>query len=426
MLGDRQLRRGGSTRRRWRGGCVALGLAALSCGARSGLLLEEPDASPSAAQAGGPALPQACPNAPQCVTGNASDPCGPAQLVDPQCDALTRLWHCPDGARPYQRARAGAECSPLHDGSLKIEALGGSLARFPTDDGRCLWVAETLQLGSGVSLQNVAFEPDLQAPFGTCPSEVKFASGPATSVLFSDGSSVDPAIYYVQITGGFRSNGATRVTYRLFNVDRTAVFGVTELGTGLGYWDATTEHILIAKHERFAVDLDYGNASWVDGDYAYLWGCNAPGAFFAEGCVLGRRNVSDQVELYTGAGVWSSTARASSAAIVFDDGPWISSVQRAAAPSSLLLHVFASDFGDRLQIQNANRPEGPWADPRTLAPCARPTADVQSFCAGPVLHAELADPTRPGELVVSYGVASTGIGTGIPDDYWSRLTWLSQ
>lgn len=403
-------------------------IGVVSCGARTGLFLDE-SAPASSAVAGAAALPPAsCGTAPQCVTRDASDPCGPARLVDPECDAATLQWHCPAGAWAYARAPESSSCLPLQSSAPAVAGLAASLSRFPTADGRCLWVAEELDLASGEVVHNIAFEPDLRAPFGTCPSEAQFVTsqrGLSTSAFFADGSSIDPSRQYVQITGGFLSGGQTLITYRLFSVDPNAVFGVTELGTGLGRWDVASERILLSPQPRFATDLDYGNASFTDGDYAYLWGCNAPGPFFLEGCLLARRDHSDRIELFTSAQTWSATARPSQGAIVFDDGPWLSSVQRSAA-SSNLVHVFANDFADHLQIQSAAHPEGPWSDARTLAPCVRPSADPQAYCAGPVVHAELADPTRPNELVVSYGVATTGPGTGALGDYWSRLTWLSQ
>jgi hypothetical protein len=253
------------------------------------------------------------------------------------------------------------------------------------------------------------------------------AQGPASSVFFSDGTAIDSTSQYVQITGGFRSGGAARISYRLYRVDTSATFGLTELGTGLGHWDASSERILVSEQPRFGTDLDYGNASWVEGDYSYLWGCNAPGHYLTEGCLLGRRDAQDRVELYTGANNWSATARASAGAVVFDDGPWLSSVEHSRlVGSDYLLHVFASAFSDHLQLQRANRPEGPWDVAAMLAPCTRPASDAKSYCAGPVLHAELADPTRPSELVVSYGVATTGPGTGTQQDYWTRLAWLRE
>jgi len=56
-----------------------------------------------------------------------------------------------------------------------------------------------------------------------------------------------------------------------------------------------------------------------------------------------------------------------------------------------------------------------------------PTADdPKSFCAGPTAHMELADPTRPGELPLTYGVGSSSLTTppGTPDDYWPRMVWV--
>jgi hypothetical protein len=423
----------GGRRNRALGLSVSFGL--LSCGARTALVLDEPPTGPTAAVAGGPNLPKTCSSGSQCITRDAADPCGPRQVVAPQCDPTTLQWHCPDGAWPYERATSDTECLPLHAGSLKIDKLSGSLSRVPTADGRCIWIAEELRLSSGATLRNVGFEPDPRAPFGACPNEVKFLGGhgPESSVFFADGTAIDSSSQYVQITGGFRGgaapgvSAAPAISYRLYRVDPNATFGLAELGTGLGYWDAASERILVPKQPRFGADLDYGNASWSEGAYSYLWGCNAVGHYLTEGCLLGRRDAQDRVELYIGPNSWSATAGASAGVVVFDDGPWLSSVERSnLTGSDYLLHVFASAFSDHLQIQRADRPEGPWDDAATLAPCTRPASDAKAYCAGPILHAELADPTRPGELVVSYGLATTGPGTGSQQDYWSRLAWVRE
>ena len=402
-------------------------LSVLACGGRTPLLLADPNAGAADADAND----SACSDTPvQCVTRSATDPCAAPRLVAPSCDTQAFEWTCPAGAWPYRRvAPSRSQCLPLHDSAGSIFGVAGSLSRVPTEDGRCLWIAEAVQTDAmGRSLRNVAFEPDPRAGFGACPTAVIFLGGaPTPSVVFSDGS-VDPTLL-VQITGGYLSAGKTRVTYRLFRTDPTSVFGLNELGTGLGYWDAHSQRIVVfgAERPRFETDLDFGNASLLEGDYAYLWGCNAQGHELTEGCLLGRLDTRDRLELYTGNDHWSASALPSAGAIVFEDGPWISSVQRSRANTQDLLHVFAAGFDAGLHIQHAVEPRGPWGEARALAACSLPEGDPEAYCAGPILHAELADPTRPGELVVSYGVGTTGpVGEGRSEDYWSRLVWLDE
>jgi hypothetical protein len=64
----------------------------------------------------------------------------------------------------------------------------------------------------------------------------------------------------------------------------------------------------------------------------------------------------------------------------------------------------------------------------TIGPCQLPPGDSHAFCAGPVVHQELADPSRPGEVVISYGVGTTAqnqdqLRAAAPLDYWTRLVW---
>jgi hypothetical protein len=98
----------------------------------------------------------------------------------------------------------------------------------------------------------------------------------------------------------------------------------------------------------------------------------------------------------------------------------------AVAPdASGLRHVWIDDFGSTLHADTAKDAEGPWTPSADLAMCDLPTAvDPNSFCAGPTVHAELADPTHPGELPITYGVGSSKTPTGTADDYWPRMVWL--
>src|SRR5689334_2139585 len=80
--------------------------------------------------------PATCTGAPpRCIAPN-DDPCGPPHDTMPECHGVT--WSCPTGARVYAAVEPVADCRPFHDPSMGIRALGGSLPRIPTPDGRCL------------------------------------------------------------------------------------------------------------------------------------------------------------------------------------------------------------------------------------------------------------------------------------------------
>jgi hypothetical protein len=399
-------------------GLIALAIAACalaSCGASTGLL----DAPVTA-----PADAATCQSPPPTCVAPSADPCAAPVLTAALCEPATLAWQCPPGARVYARAAVEpAVCRPFRDPSGSVRSLGGSLVRVPTDDGRCLWIAEDVSLASGESLRNVAFEVDPTAPFGTCPTRAVFAGGAARSVVSLEGN--DPSVL-VQVTGGYRLNGATRVTYRLFRLAPGAPFGVTELGTGLARWEQSSQRIIVppAAALRFTTDVDLGDASLVSGDHAYVWGCPGPPMFLTERCVVARLDASDRMELFGGGGRWIASTRGSDAATVFDAGPWVSAV--VALPGAMgLAHVFTVGFGSDLQTHRATAPEGPWSAATSLARCDLPGDDTHSYCAGPVVHRELADPTRPDELPITYGVGSTMVSPGArPEAYWPRLQWV--
>jgi hypothetical protein len=315
--------------------------------------------------------------------------CEAPRLVTATCHLDTKQWSCPSGAREHARVEP-VTCAPLSEHG----AIAGSLVRVPTDDGRCVWIAE--RVGEE---RNVAFEVD-DAPFGACPTRARAVR---TGVVLGDN---------VQITGGYRVCGEARITYRQFKSDPGAPFGVTEIGTGIARW---RDDRIVIEEPRFATDLDLGDASIVIGDHAYLYGCPGPPEFLTEQCFVGRVDARDDMELFVGSGRWVGSTRARDAQRVFDSGPWISSV---VARGNGLLHVYAVGFGSNLETHTASTPDGPWAKGPNLARCDLPADDPKAFCAGPVVHPELSDPTRS-ELVISYGVGSTA-GRAHP----SRLQWL--
>jgi hypothetical protein len=271
-----------------------------------------------------------------------------------------------------------------------------------------LWIAEEARI-DGRDERNVALTADLDAPFGTCP---KRATSIKTDVVVRETAGAS-----VQITGGYRLGGRTRVLYRWFRNDPESPFGVRHVGSGVASFAG--DRILLPSTPRFTPDLDLGDASLVLGDRVFVWGCPGPPDFLTERCVVGRLDASDRMELFTGSN-WVASVRGSDGKTVFDAGPWISSVTRSG---DALRHVFAVGFGSDLQVHTASAPEGPWSSASSLARCALPD-DPKAFCAGPVVHEELADPTRPGELVVTYGVGTTRGGERAPADVWPRLVTI--
>jgi hypothetical protein len=291
----------------------------------------------------------------------------------------------------------------------------------PTDDGRCLWVAEDVTFRDGSERRNVAFQPDLAAPFGTCPTTSVM---PPTPMVTMEGGE-DPSIL-VQIDGGVRIAGKTHVLYRLFQVDSQATFGVKELGGGVAHWDPATNRVVVPSAQSpfpWGLDLDLGTALLPapgDVDHAFVWGCSKVHANFVDACVLARLDAADAVSIFSAGGLWVPGTDPSSAAPEFTSGPWVSTVTPGAEG---FVHVYVAGFGNTLQTHAAQDATGPWADGTDIGTCDLPAADAKAFCAGPVAHPELADPSRPGEIVVSYSVGTTGSQTGAGADYWPRLEW---
>jgi hypothetical protein len=370
---------------------------------------------------------QACPEAsPQCV--QSRDACEAPVTVAPTCDLKTGAWTCPASARVYARAATSSTtCLPFHEAGGPIGQLGGSLVRVPVDGGRCLWVAETVVTSTGESVRNVGFE-QASAPFGSCPTHATFLGGAPVPAVTIEGGDEGSSIL-AQIDGGYRLGGRTYVLYRLFQVDASAIFGVSELGSGLGSWDEATQQIVVPGPSslRWAPTLDLGDASLVVGGVPYVFGCHGPAHFLTNDCNLARLGPSGAAELFAGSGDWVASGEVGEAATVFDSGPWISSVV-PSVPGGFV-HVYAVGFGSTLETHEAPSVTGPWSAGPTLAACDLAPGDSHGFCAGPVVHSELADPTRPGERVVSYGVGSTANQTALaaasPEAYWTRLVWVT-
>ena len=325
----------------------------------------------------------------------------------------------------YARAAdSSTVCRPFHGTSVISVGPWGlsSMPRVPTDDGRCLWIADSATLSDGTTARNVAFQPDLTAPFGTCPTTSLTTPTPVVTIESGD----DPSVL-VQIDGGYRLAGATHVLYRIFRADPTALFGAVEVGGGVGRWDPTSQRIIIPSATGpfpWGLDLDLGDSVLAagDGTHGYVWGCARPGLYLERGCELARLDGNDDVELFSTSGSWLPTTDASQGAVFFGDGAWMGSVVPQGGGWQ---HVYAVSFGATLQTDTATNITGTWSGGPNLAACDLPLADdPNSFCAGPIVDSELSDPTRPGEWAITYGVGSTAASPpGTAEDYWPRLIW---
>jgi len=393
---------------------LLLGVACAACGARTEIAQGDTNAT--------------CPSFPPTCVQSASNPCDAPSVVDAQCDDAAHEWVCPTGARVYARAPdSNAICKPFH-GASGIDSVGpwglSAMTQIPTDDGRCLWIADSAQLGDGTMARNVAFEPDVTAPFGTCPTN---SVSPPTPIVTVEGPE-DPTIL-VQINGGYRLGGVTHVLYRIFKVDSTATYGAIEVGGGVAHWDPQTQRIVVPSPQDpfpWGLDLDLGDAQILAGDgvHAFVWGCSSPTENLTQGCHLARLDANDDVEIFTNSATWLASTDASQAAILFRSGTWSSSVVNVGDE---LRHVYAVDFGSTIQTDVASDATGPWSAGPNLAQCDLASDDPQSFCAGPTVHLSISDPTRPGELAITYGVGSANLAgppaNTTPDDYWPRLVW---
>jgi hypothetical protein len=369
-----------------------------------------------------------CPDsAPTCI--ELGGPCGAATTVDPVCDSATKTWSCPGRSSSYARTvDTPPICRPFYEAGGPIAQMRGALPRVPLVDGRCLWIGENVVTARGQTLSNVGFLTDASPSYGTCPTSPTLAGGSLVSDVTIEGPA-DPSLI-VQIAGGYVLGGQTRVLYRLFQTDPGAAFGVTELGAGIGRWDAGSQQVVVpgASGLLWGPDIDLGDSSLVADGAAYVWGCHGPFENLTDGCLLARLDESDDTLLYAGHGRWVAETDSASAATVFQSSSWFSSVVPATGGG--FEHVYVVAWGTTLQTQTAPALEGPWADGPDLSPCDVPASDSQAFCTGPVVHEELQDPTRPGETVVSYSVATLASNQGQlyashPDEYWPRLAWVS-
>jgi hypothetical protein len=352
------------------------------------------------------------------VCVRAPDACSLHETVAAECDPVTLELRCPAGARERVAALTDPElCLPFSelDG---IRRLAAAPVRVPTEEG-CLWIFSEVELASGATIENAGVLVDPALPFGACPRAGRVRAEGLTNLVEVSSGTAAPI---VQLTGSYRLGGETRVVFRDFVFDPGGGFGVRNVGSGIGRWDEARWRVIVPGVESLSwpPEIDLGDAVLGGAAHAFIYGCPGPPDFLTEDCILGRVGASGEAELWMG-DRWS--AEPGEASLVFQAGPWRSSVVRMR--DGRYLHVFTVGFGTNLEAHVAPAPEGPWTSIGILAACDLPD-DPGAYCAGAVIHEELADPFVPGTIAVSYSVGSTTPGWAelareTPRDYWPRL-----
>lgn len=270
--------------------------------------------------------------------------------------------------------------------------------------GRCMWVFPSADSASGlVAVPTAARCADLAAPV---PITVE--------ALDADYLALQAAFY--------DAHGATRVLVRGWRFDPLVGYGVRAVGVGLGRM--SQQAITLDSPWLFGDDLDLGDAALVYEGHLYAYGCPGAPHGLEEDCIVGRARLADidspAAWLTYGSGGWG----VGSPQRVFGSGPHRGPVVRDPAGAGFL-HAYAIGFGSTLELTRAERPEGPWQSGQTLLRCTLPRDDPGAYCAGPIVHLELHDPTRPHELVVTYSVGTTSADgerrrLAAPRAYWPR------
>lgn len=337
---------------------------------------------------------------PTCVRRPA--PCDALELVTAVCE--DDLWVCPGDATVYVAPWSEDRCLPLF-GALPLRSDGVHEAPVPVPmDGRCAWVFPSADDGTSLSATFAATRCsalELPMPVAT--------RGDGFDYLALQGSFVD-------------DGGAVRVLARGWAFDASAPFGVRGVGVGFGHVEGDV--IESAPAWLFDDTLDLGDAAVVDGGFLYAYGCPGDPVFLEENCIVGRAPLDriDEAAAWSilGTGGWGVGEHVR----VFGSGPHRGAVVRD--PRGGFLHVYAIGFGSTIEATHADRPEGPWSPASTLVACELPADDPDAYCAGPGVHVELFDPTRPNELVISYAIGTTADDgparrEAAPDAYWPRV-----
>lgn len=337
---------------------------------------------------------------PMCAARPAA--CEPLALVSAAC--VAGAWWCPEGSAPYVRPWDDELCLPLEGHASPVVQE----APVPVPiDGRCAWVFPIddgdgeIELGGTETARRC--------------DDLRELAGPIAEL--------EGAVDYVALSASATIAGEPRVMVRGWRFEPGAPFGVEALGVGL----ARSRDARIVADDRwlFGPELDLGDAMLAHGGFVYAYGCPGTPTWLEEDCLVARapEDAIDRADAWRvhGERGWGEGTPAR----VFGSGPHRSAVL-ADPRGEGFLHVFAIGFGDRILVQRAPAPEGPWQEAVTLRACELPADDPDAFCAGPVVHRELGDPLEPDVLHVGYS-----IGTTAPDGaarrardrtaYWPRI-----
>ncbi len=361
----------------------------------------------------------------RCVRREAG-PCSALVEIPAVCDPAEDAWRCPAGSRIYEAAAPTADCLPFQSADGPLESLGSGGITLETGDGRCLWILGdgVLADGSLVAHPAVAVPGDL--PVGACPASGSFVGGSRPR------SVIDPAELgvgsLVSPGDAVRYGDRSWLYCRHWTLDGSSPFGVRKLGTKLGWFDESAERVRFVDGYLWLADRDYGDSALLIDGVPYVYGCYGEPRDLGYDCRLARgdRGPIESVSSYR---YYSATADwvpdEGGSAVVFLAGPHRSSVRYLAARGRYI-HVSIEGFGDHIDYSLAERPEGPWSAPATLASCRLPSDDPDALCGYPMIHPELSDPFEPSEIVVSYDVTTLAPDAAErrrtnPAAYWPRL-----
>ncbi len=347
-----------------------------------------------------------CPTvSPFCVT--QAHPCDAKVLVPAVCEI--DQWHCPEGIRVFQQPWSDTRCLPLFGVTNTVLSDGVHEGPVPVSMGdRCAWVFPSNSETSSLIAVDVG---------SSCAS-----LGPVHSVAPRT-TQTD----YFAIQAAFQVGSHVRVLQRGWRFDATVPLGVRSIGVGFGVATADAIGTTAWTFETEAEDL--GDAAVVHDGFLYAYGCPGTPTWLVEDCIVGRAPL-DSIDIASrwrvlGRDGWGEGEHVR----VFGSGPHRGSVVHD--PRGGFLHTFIAGFGASIEMNAATQPEGPWSEARTLAACELPSDDSHAYCAGPVVHLELFDPTRPNEIYVGYSVGSTATDSEErrrrnPQAYWPRVVRLSR
>lgn len=349
----------------------------------------------------GVVLDVSCTSAPPACTRRAS-PCAALELVPAACDDT--VWSCPEGTEPYTPPWTGDRCLPLLGEVERLDVVNEGPVPVPIG-GRCAWIYHSMH--DDIRLEATFAAPScdmLELPMPVATPTGDFA--------------------WMTVQSSFEdATGRDRVLVRGWVGDLSAPHRVRVAGSGFG---RIVDDAIVVTTTPWLFDetLPIGAAAVVDGGFLYLYGCPDDAYCLGSDAIVGRAPL-DRIDDRSAWSVLGTDGWGAGTPVgVLPMGPHRADVVRD--PRGGFLHVYVSGFGAAIEILHADRPEGPWSTGGPVVPCELPSDDPSAFCAAPVLHPELHDPTRPDELVVGYSITTSAddgwtLRMSRLESYWPRL-----